>query len=46
MKRFELRLDKDMHQKLRKESFETGKSMNQIVSELIKRYYENKEEKK
>lgn len=43
MKRFELRLDEDIHEKLREESFKTGKSMHQIIIELIKEYYENKD---
>ena len=43
MKRFEIRLDKDLHEKLRKESFFTGKSMHEIVIELIKEHYRGKE---
>lgn len=43
MKRFEIRLDRELHEKLREESFKTGKSMHQIIIELIKEYYENKE---
>ena len=46
MKRFEIRLDKELHDKLREESFVTGKSMHQIMIELIENYYKNKEEKK
>lgn len=45
MKRFELRLDKDLHEKLRTESFKTGKSMHEIVVELITKHYEKKEGK-
>ena len=46
MKRFEIRLDKELHDKLREESFLTGKSMHQIMIELLEKYYKNKEEKK
>ena len=46
VKRFEIRLDKELHDKLREESFVTGKSMHQIMIELIENYYKNKEEKK
>ena len=46
VKRFEIRLDKELHDKLREESFLTGKSMHEIVIELIEKYYKNKEEKK
>lgn len=46
MKRFEIRLDKDIHEKLRAESFKSGKSMHQIVVELIAAHYEKKEEDK
>ena len=45
MKRFEIRLRKDLHEKLRTESFKTGKSMHQIVMELIEKHYEKKEDK-
>ena len=46
VKRFEIRLDKELHDKLREESFLTGKSMHQIMIELLEKYYKNKEEKK
>lgn len=49
MKRFSLRLKKELHELLRKESFETEKSINEIVTKLIEdKYKENKkmEEKK
>ena len=36
MKRFSLRLEKDLHEKLRRESFETGESINEIITKLIK----------
>ena len=40
MKRFSLRLGKDLHEKLRKESFDKNKSMHQIIMQLIKKHYE------
>ena len=43
MKRFEIRLGKDLHEKLRRESFETEKSMHEIIIGLIEEYYEVKE---
>ncbi len=46
MKRFELRLGKDLHEKLREESFFTGKSMHQIVVELIENHYQIKKSSK
>ena len=46
VKRFEIRLNKELHDKLREESFLTGKSMHQIMIELLEKYYKNKEEKK
>lgn len=46
MKRFELRLVKDLHEKLREESFFSGKSMHEIVIELIEKHYKEKEVKK
>ena len=46
VKRFEIRLDKELHDKLREEGFVTGKSMHQIMIELLEKYYKNKEEKK
>ena len=42
MKRFEIRLDKGMHEKLRAESFRSGKSMHQILVEIIAAHYEKK----
>ena len=45
MKRFELRLHKDLHEKLRTESFKTEKSMHRIVMELIEKHYEKKKDK-
>ena len=45
MKRFEIRLDKDIHEKLRAESFKSGKSMHQIVVGLIAAHYEKKGKK-
>ena len=46
VKRFEIRLDKELHDKLREESYVTGKSMHQIMIELLEKHCENKEEKK
>lgn len=46
MKRFEIRLGKDLHEKLREESFITEKSMHEIVIELIEKHYKEKEVKK
>lgn len=46
MKRFEIRLNKELHEKLRVESFITEKSMHEIVIELIEEHYNKKEEKK
>ena len=43
MKRFSLRLEKDLHEKLREESFITEKSMHEIVIELIEEHYNKKE---
>lgn len=43
MKRFEIRLDKEIHEKLKRESFETDKSMHQIIIELIEKHYNKKE---
>lgn len=43
MKRFEIRLDKEIHEKLKRESFETGKSMHQIIIGLIEKHYDKKE---
>lgn len=39
MKVLTVRIDDELHEKIRKESFETGKSMNEIVIELIKKHY-------
>lgn len=46
MKRFSLRLEKDLHEKLRLESFETGRSINEIIVELIGSKYEEDAEMK
>ena len=46
MKRFEIRLSKELHEKLREESFITEKSMHEIVIDLIEEHYNKKEEKK
>ena len=47
MKRFSLRLEDDLHEKLRRESFETGESINEIITKLIKsKYKEDIEMKK
>jgi predicted HicB family RNase H-like nuclease len=46
MKRFEVRLDDSLHEKLREESYLTGKSMHQILMELIENHYKTKDEKK
>ena len=43
MKRFEIRLSKELHEKLREESFITEKSMHEIVIELIEEHYNKKE---
>lgn len=45
MKRFEIRLDKNIHEKLRAESFKSGKSMHQIIMQLIAAHYAKKEDK-
>ena len=42
MKRFEIRLSKELHENLREESFITGKSMHEIVTELIEEHYKMK----
>ena len=39
MKRLTIRIDDDLYEKLRKESFESIKSMNEIVSDQIKKRY-------
>lgn len=39
MKRFELRLKKELHDKLREESFKTEESMHKIVIRLIEEHY-------
>lgn len=46
VKRFEIRLEKDLHDKLREESFKTEKSMQQIVVELIEKHYNRGKEAK
>ena len=47
MKRFSLRLEKDLHEKLRTESFKTERSINEIITELIEdKYKEGKAMKK
>ena len=47
MKRFSLRLKKELHEKLRRESFETEVSINEIVTKLIEeKYKEDKEMKR
>lgn len=47
MKRFSLRIPEQMHENLRKESFVTGKSINQLIlKELKEKYGEEKEMKK
>ena len=43
MKRFSLRLEDKLHEKLRRESFITEKSMHEIVIELIEEHYNKKE---
>ena len=43
MKRFSLRLEDELHEKLRTESFKTERSINEIITELIEDKY--KEEK-
>jgi len=41
-----IRLPKELHEQLRKEAFETNKSMNDIVlEEMIKRYKKRKVKK-
>ena len=40
MKRFELRLEDPLHEKLRRESFETNKSMHEIVIDIIKEKFD------
>lgn len=44
MKRFSLRLEKDLHEKLRTESFKTERSINEIVVGLIKNNYKEEKE--
>lgn len=44
MKRFEIRLSKELHENLREESFITEKSMHEIVIELIEEHYNKKED--
>lgn len=44
LKRFEVRMEDDLHLKLKKESFKTNKSMQEIVIELIRSHY-TKEDK-
>ena len=44
MKRFSLRLEDKLHEKLREESFITEKSMHEIVIELIEEHYNKKED--
>lgn len=46
MKRFSLRLEKDLHEKLRRESFETERSINKIITELIEDKYKKEKENK
>lgn len=43
MKRFSLRLEDELHEKLRVESFQTGVSINKIIVEAVEQKY-NKEE--
>lgn len=43
MKRFSLRLEDELHEKLRRESFETGVSINEIIVKLIEEYYKGEE---
>lgn len=43
MKRFEIRLDDSLHEKLREESYLTKKSMHQIIVELLEAYYFGKD---
>ncbi len=38
MKRFSLRIPVKLHEKLRKESFETGKSINELIINAIEEY--------
>ena len=38
MKRFSLRIPVGLHEKLRKESFETGKSINELIINAIEEY--------
>lgn len=44
MKRFSLRIDGELHEKLRKESFETERSINELITELIECKYKEEEE--
>jgi len=36
-------IEKELHEKLRTESFKTRKSMNEIVTELIEKHYDVKQ---
>ena len=39
LKRFEVRLEDGLHEKIKRESFETGKSMQVLIIELLKEKY-------
>lgn len=45
MKRLTLRLPEELHQLIRKQSFETGKSMNEIIVDIIGENYKKKGKK-
>lgn len=45
MRRFVVRLEPELHEKLRKESFETRLSMNEIMRKALKDYFKMKGEK-
>lgn len=45
MKRFSLRLEDELHEKLRVESFQTGVSMNEIIVEAVKQKYKGEKER-
>lgn len=44
MKRFSLRLEDELHEKLRVESFQTGVSMNEIIVEAVEQKYKGESE--
>lgn len=41
-----LRLDEDLHNKIRKQAFEERRSINNIINYIIRKYIEEEERKK